>query len=462
MTFDEYNPFTDLIDQVQITGDPYLAAALYPWLSKPEQAESDCALFSHRRYPRFFAHSAFTPALLLTRLAQETDPVILQKLAKNPATPAIALEQLAKQKNVPLQQLIASHPNASSYLLNTIDEPWSISIRHALSHNSNTSLLQLERLLPKSTLAEAKGFAQNPNADAELLDVLWSHYDDPFLRAEIARHANCPTSLLERALRSDDPLLRRKAAASPNLTPQQTTDLLGDHVAQVRVAATRHLGHANLSSANLTLTGETERRVRREIARHKELTPDLLEQLAHDQDHWVRRWIARHDGCPDHLLAKLATDSQTEVRRGVARNSRTSIDWLAKLATDDETWVRAGVAYRPDLDVNIIEQLANDDSVDVLSGLGRNSNSPISLLTKIIRHRDRDVRRSVIFNSKASLTQLKQLSNDPYALNRVLLCQHPALDSDTLWLLLEDPVPEVRFSAMQALANQIQSNHPVH
>lgn len=457
MTIGAHNPYADLIDQLQITGDPYLAAAIYPWLSEREQTENEYPIFSHRRYPRLFAQAAFTPASLLIRISQETDLIVLQKLAKNPATPVIALEQLARQKIVPLQPIIARHQNASPHLLNSFDQNLSASIRQALSHNSNTSLLQLKRLLPESTLAEAKGFAQNPNADTELLDKLWSSHGDAFLRAEISQHANCPSSLLVEALRSEDPLLRRKAAASPNLTLQQTTDLLTDDVAQVRVAALRHMDSANMSNSDLTFVEESVGRVRRELARRKELSPVLIEQLSHDQDHWVRRWIARHQDCPMHLLAKLAVDPQAEVRRGVTRNPQTPIDWLEKLATDNNAWVRAGVAYRTDLTLNIIKQLADDHSIDVLAGLGRNSNTPVSLLTKIIRHRDRDVRRSVILNSKVPLAQLKQLTDDPYALNRVLLCQHPILDSDSLWLLLEDPEPLVRFSAMQALARQVQS-----
>lgn len=461
MTIVDCNPLTDLIAQVQITGDPYLAAALHPWLTAPEQVDIEQAIFAHRRYPRLFAQAAFTPASLLQRLASETDPVVLTKLAKNPATPDIALRLLAKQKTPSLLRAIASHPKASASLLASIDDrsstEASYSIRHGLSHNPNTSLLQLMHLVGDATLAEAKGLAKNCNADAAALNALWTRYEDCYLRAEIGCHANCPEHFLAQAVHSAEPLLRRKAATNPNLTQQQATDLLKDEVSQVKVAALRHL-----DNSNLILVGEPTQRVRRELARQKKLSPELFNQLAHDQDQWVRRWIARHVNCPLHLLIKLATDSESEVRRSVTRNNQTPNDCLKNLATDGNAWVRAGVAYRNDLDLELIDLLADDDSVDVLAGLGRNAKTPAALLAQIASHRDRDVRRSVILNQQTPLAQLKLLSDDPYALNRALLCQHPALDTDSLWLLLEDPVPQVRFCAMQALAKQLLSNYPAH
>ncbi len=454
MTIDPHNPFEDLISRVSATSDPYLAAALHPFLSESDQIDNERPIFTHRRFPRLFAQAPYTPVSLLRRLALEQDPIILRKLVKNPLAPSDVLTDLAKNGNSDCLIAIAKHENADECLLDSLDELSSPLIRRALCHNVNTGPSQLNRLLSGATLDDYKGFTQNPNADAEMLNKMWLNHEDSYLHAEICSHANCPEKLLTKAVLSENPLLRRKAAANPKLSESQCTTLLTDDEAQVRVAALRHLG-----SGCLTLVSETAYRVRRELARQKQLDPKLIELLAGDEDHWVRRWIARHEDCPDHLLSKLATDRETEVRRGVARNPNTAIELLRQLARDSHSWVRAGIAYRTDLDLNIITQLSSDDSVDVLAGLGRNEISPSPLLASIARHNNRDVRRAVILNHQAPLTQLQALLEDPYALNRALLCRHPALDKHSLWLLLEDPEPQVRFSAMQVLAERCQTHN---
>ena len=78
----------------------------------------------------------------------------------------------------------------------------------------------------------------------------------------------------------------------------------------------------------------------------------------------------------------------------------------------------------------------------------------MGLLTQIARHGNRDVRRAVILNRHAPLAVLLTLLEDPYALNRTLLCRHPALGDEQLWQLIDDPEPQVRFTAVQVLASR--------
>jgi hypothetical protein len=390
----------------------------------------------------------------LYRLARESDPLTLNKLVKNPATPAPVLRQLARVDDDE-QRLnsIAAHPNASAALLDSLDEQVSPRRRQFICANPNTGLLQLNRLLASATLRDRKGMAQNPQVDAGLLGKLWQADDDQYLRSEVACHHNCPTDLLSLAVNSGITLLRRKAAANPGLSERQVKQLLADSEAQVRAAMLRHLG-----AKNVNLAEEPARRVRRELARKSGLDDALISRLSADEDVWVRRWVARNPVTGEPVLRKLATDAQTEVRRGVARNPLTPIDLCKQLAADSEFWVRAGIAIRPELEQCIIEQLATDDSVDVLAGLGRNPMTPQKLLAQIAAHRDRDVRRGVILNQQAPPEVLKGLQQDPYALNRAMLCRHPALGVAELWELTADPEAQVRFGAVQALASRCMTD----
>jgi len=448
------NTLTALLDQACSSADPYQSAALHPCLSASARTACETNIFAQRRHPRIFAQAAYTPASLLQRLALENDPVILDKLVKNPATPTLVLKQLARDK-CDKQRLnsIAAHANASTALLDSLDEQASPERRQAICGNPNAGLIQLNRLLANASLDECKKMVQNPHLDAVFLARLWQAHDEVYLHAEIASHPNCSSVLLDIALNSDVVLLRRKAATNTKLTDTQLLQLLADSESQVRVAALGQLVAVNVSQVD-----EPTRRVRRELARKTGLDDKLFNQLSLDEDSWVRRWLARNPATPEPVLRKLAKDAEIEVRRGVARNLLTPIELCRQLATDPEYWVRAGIAIRADLDQGIIQQLSADDSVDVLAALGRNLKTPEKLLRQIAGHRDRDVRRAVILNQQAPLGALIDLLQDPYALNRALLCQHPALTEQELWELTTDPEAQVRFRAVQVLASRCVSD----
>jgi hypothetical protein len=439
-----------LLDQACNSADPYQSAALHPWLSASARTACEKNIFAQRRHPRIFAQAAYTPVSLLQRLALENDSVILDKLVKNSATPTPVLQQLAQEKHGKHRlNLIAAHANASTALLDSLDEQASPERRQAICSNPNAGLIQLNRLLVNAPLGECKKMAQNPHVDAVFLARLWQTHDEVYLHAEIASHRNCPSELLDFALNSDVVLLRRKAAANPKLSDTQLLQLLADGESQVRVAALRQLVAVNVAQAD-----EPARRVRRELARKTGLNEELLNRLSLDEDSWVRRWLARNPATPESVLKKLATDAVVEVRRGVARNPLTPTELCRQLATDPEYWVRAGIAIRADLDQSTIQQLSADDSVDVLAGLGRNLKTPEKLLKQIAGHGNRDVRRAVILNLQAPLEVLKEFLQDPYALNRALLCRHPALTEQELWELTTDPESQVRFGAVQVLASR--------
>jgi HEAT repeat protein len=75
-------------------------------------------------------------------------------------------------------------------------------------------------------------------------------------------------------------------------------------------------------------------------------------------------------------------------------------------------------------------------------------------LIRIAAHENPDVRRSVILNKQAPLAVLKPLLDDPYPINRAMLAGHPALTVEVRRYLLDDPEPQVRFIAAQALAKK--------
>ena len=150
----------------------------------------------------------------------------------------------------------------------------------------------------------------------------------------------------------------------------------------------------------------------------------------------------------------MAADNTAEVRRAVVRNPMCPIGLLHELARDPNSWVRAGAAYRDDLSESILLTLAKEEDADILSGIGQNPMTPLCIVKKIAEHSDKDIRRSVVLNNQAPLVVLKMLLDDPYPLNRAILAKHPALTEAEHLRLIDDPEPQVRFTATQMLVRK--------
>ncbi len=441
--------FQCLLNHVFASDDPFQAAALHPWVNKRTQVRCEDIILARRRYPRLFAASTFTPASLLSRLAKERDPVIQNKLLKNPFTPIHALKSFAKDcKDINILTGVAMHTQSDMELLELLGRESHPGLRHALCRNLNTGLAQLFQLLSDANSEDRKAIARNSHCSVELLSKLWDQ-SQPYLCAEIASHDNCPSDLLSRAISSEDPLLRRKAASNVHLSMSQRVLLLTDKEASVRAAA---LFHCVKNCASLVQ--DQASRVRRLQAGQISISPELLRKLSSDEDNWVRRRVARNPVTPQSILTTLASDSEIQVRRAVARNPAASKSLRSHLAADPAAWVRAGIAFRDDIDIATIRQLSLDDSIDVLSGLARHSNTSVDLLFRFANHHDRDLRRAVILNPKAPFAVLQLLQQDPYPINRVQLCRHPILPDEFLWRFLDDPEPQVRFTTIQVMAER--------
>ena len=95
------------------------------------------------------------------------------------------------------------------------------------------------------------------------------------------------------------------------------------------------------------LAEDEDWRVRREFVMNPKAPVEALRKLAEDEDWLVRKEVAEHPSTPIEVLRKLAEaeDEVENVRYAVAENPRTPVDILRKLA-EDEDWLVRSAAER--------------------------------------------------------------------------------------------------------------------
>lgn len=457
------------------TSDPYCAAAVYSIASSEQRKNLEAVMFGKRRDALTLARWEHTPAAVLQALAQNTpwnrdirnrDVAVAVRLDKNPGTPSQALSRLYagegsdRGMNADLTVLIAQHQHTPTNVLESIVQFDSdIESLKAVSRNPSAKGHVLKALLARMATSQMreifdKNVAANSSTPAELLEHIYAE-DDAYIRAAVIAHANCPPSVIDRALSDDDVpiLVLRQLAGDKRLHQDVLAKLAGSADAAVRSRVA-----ANPSSPKALvkwMLNDDSNAVRRAIAVRPDLTAASIKRLVTDTDTWVRLWLGRNPVVSRTVLEKLSADAVADVRRAVARNPRCPVKLLGVLAKDEDAWVRSAVAYQNNAPKSLLVVLAEDMDIDVLSGVATNAHTPQSILQKLATSPEADVRRGVILNRKATRTTLLQLLEDPYYLHRLMLAASPKLKAADKWPLCDDPDAKVRFAAFRWFATKL-------
>ena len=80
------------------------------------------------------------------------------------------------------------------------------------------------------------------------------------------------------------------------------------------------------------------------MARHRNATPELLEQLAGDDDRQVRAAVAAHPSTPLAALTRLAADENSYVQMAVVRSAR--VEALEAVPADTDEAVQTALTQR--------------------------------------------------------------------------------------------------------------------
>ena len=112
-------------------------------------------------------------------------------------------------------------------------------------------------------------------------------------------------------------------------------------------------------------------------------TPEMIEELAENEDPEARYEVAMNPKTPVEALRKLADDKNKDVRYEVAMNPNTPVDILRKLADDKDEDVRRTA--------DIFKELAEDEDADVRYEVSENPNTLIEALRKLAEDKNWNV-----------------------------------------------------------------------
>lgn len=98
-------------------------------------------------------------------------------------------------------------------------------------------------------------------------------------------------------------------------------------------------------------------KTRKEFAQDKDMSPELLSQLAKDTDIDVRRAAMKNPNLPDASISDVINDTNQYVRVNVAKNPNTSPDVLTLLAKDRSNKVKIAVAGNPNTPPDVLCQI---------------------------------------------------------------------------------------------------------
>jgi len=141
-------------------------------------------------------------------------------------------------------------------------------------------------------------------------------------------------------------------------------------------------------------------------------SPEMLEELAEDEDWQVRSGVAYNPNTSVEVLMKLAEDKNKNVRYELARNPNTRVELLGKLADDKDWDVRCQVAYNRNAPAEILVKLADDKDLNVRYEVTRNPSTPAEVLRKLAEDEEWDVRIGVARNPSTPVEVLRKLAED--------------------------------------------------
>lgn len=129
-------------------------------------------------------------------------------------------------------------------------------------------------------------------------------------------------------------------------------------IRELRWGAARH---SNASPQLLRiLTTLDDGRYDSDVARNRNVTPQILEHLA--MEHRAVCVVAAHPKSPEHAIRRLYETGEKEVLKAVGRNRRAPIELLVAISRHETRFVRAAAAGNRALPRAELERLVTDES----------------------------------------------------------------------------------------------------
>ena len=289
------------------------------------------------------------PAIFLEWVAKNNnDYEILKAIAFHPQATKNALESIASSIYDNLIELVELHVNYAG----EISEGWQ---EKAITTIKQTNLYPIRK--------QAKELAILGIIPDFLLDILALN-----TRVAIARNPQTASKTLSYLATDWHENVRKAVAQNPNTSQEILKKLILDNAIALRLA----------------------------IAKNPDTPAEILNLLADDPYEKVRKALVKNPNVPGDAvfkLRKLLGYNLKSYLQKIAIDSTTSPQILAQLAKEDEWHIRNLVAQNPNTPIEILEQLAEDWMPYVRCSAAQNVNSTEEVALKVLfyKHKPKDL-----------------------------------------------------------------------
>ncbi|MEU8212992.1 hypothetical protein AB0B85_27770 [Micromonospora sp. NPDC049044] len=305
----------------------------------PEAAYARLAADPVRRVREALADSRQCPEQVRARLADDPDPVVRSTAyARWADPPEEVTDRLLADPDEGVRRVVARHAcrRRPGLLPGVLDTTWSDGWH----------------------LAAVAVDAPLDRASAERL----ARHEDPMVRAAVAENPHLPPDLVDALAVDPEPKVRLRLSVRPGLTEAERGAI------DYRVRPTDRISPARWVLAHLDDPEALDEAVRsahvglrRSAAYSRHLRPDQVARLAADEDFAVRLLLCEnHDAVPGEVL--LATYLQARVITAGMLIQRPNFPrvGLARLADSADPRARRLVRYDPDAPAELIDRLSRD------------------------------------------------------------------------------------------------------
>lgn len=305
-----------------------------------------------------------TPAHSLLLLASDEDCDVRGATVAHPQLPKAALECLLFDRSPVVRQSLASL-NWPDAIANAIRAEEYQSLHNLLSGVLTSAelsqwaiadyslLAALHPLTPSVRLAQLwqkhpQEVANNPNTPSEILSILATHSDDD-VRTAVAFNPNSSTIALECLLLDSEQKIRETVLANPQAASwmQRTPRYVPRAISYVQQ-------HSDSDLATLQQWLFSSASELRQLALRHPCTP-LASMLLLVFSEEPLEYLAMRQDMSTEALTLLSTNSSWRVRQAVAEHSLTPPEVLAQLAADEDSDVQMAVANNPNTPSSAIE-----------------------------------------------------------------------------------------------------------
>ncbi|TQS40414.1 hypothetical protein [Cryptosporangium phraense] len=345
-----------------------------------------------------------------------TPPIVLG-FARNPSTPADVLvrlideygaafdvrRELRHRRDLPPEIDDAPEASAGNRPPAEPEDLWSGGQRVTYPLLGPVSARTIEWVLAHGTARDLAAMAYSPSLPAPLVEQLRRH-PRPEIRRAVARRADLTSAQITALADDPDASVRTAVSVHPGLTEQQRASISID------------LGTVDLTRQKPDPTRPPEELaasvnplLRRRAACAPDLSPALLDRLADDPDLGVRVLLAlRQPAAPPRVLLRSYLEYSGPGRATLPLKPGFPTEGLAVYAADPHPSLRLLAAFDPDAGPSLLVRLSHDDHADVRRAAARREDLPSERLVAMTEDDDVDVVYTAAANPAFPVDELRR------------------------------------------------------